>query len=447
MRSLGAGLLGGEVRDIHWPATAYFQSDYRYFPAPPHETQSDVVELSSGTNLLSPPTPVLEALSSVGARPAELNAYSSPLGDPELRRAVADCEAALGGWRPGAASSYVTAGAADALRLTFGYLESIGRRRVLVLGPQYGIVHQTVTLAGLSFLELLSGDPGRFLPDPTEVAHRIHEARADVLFLTSPNNPSGEMYTPDEWQEIVRLARTHHLEIVLDKIGSDGRVDPRVKVLPYGAALNDLAWERHTFVIDSLSKRRALSGLRIGYLITTAPVEDYITCARFGSCPTLVGTRGVVNELHLTAEIDRSFERGDALTSAAALYLQELRAMYDTIHTNKALLEATLRDSIVERTSLDSGFNYLIRIGHVDGLPSTGNGFAEQLFDQCGVALYPLSCFIADGAAFAPLAQELWFRMSAALPEMEFRAGVERLHEFVGDEGTPDQKAEGPCCG
>lgn len=87
-----------------------------------------------------------------------------------------------------------------------------------------------------------------------EVAAAV--SRAKVLFLTSPNNPTGNLTPPDEIERLLRLP----LLVVVDEAYMEF-VDPNgdASVIPWVSQYENLA------VLRTFSKWAGLAGMRIGY--------------------------------------------------------------------------------------------------------------------------------------------------------------------------------------
>ncbi len=92
-----------------------------------------------------------------------------------------------------------------------------------------------------------------------EVAAAV--SRAKVLFLTSPNNPTGNLTPPDEIERLLRLP----LLVVMDEAYMEF-VDPNgdASVIPWVSQYENLA------VLRTFSKWAGLAGMRIGYGIFPA---------------------------------------------------------------------------------------------------------------------------------------------------------------------------------
>ncbi|ALA69233.1 hypothetical protein GT50_02805 [Geobacillus stearothermophilus 10] len=349
----------------------------------------------------------------------------------------------------------MTAGAAEGLRLVFQYLSYKGARRVLVLGPQYSIVFQNITLAGLEFQELF-GDPNHgFLPSVEVIRDAIRRTGADVIFMTQPNNPSGTQYSEEELGRIVDEAKATGAWVVFEKIGSDIALGSSAFQNFSSVFEKYDAWDS-VFVVDSFSKRRPVSGFRLGYVLAAPSFLEFVVERRFGDCPPLVARDGFLRDLLYSAAIHvRTLGREndsmnylrsvinsmpvdikDEILAVAQNELhrheQELREMYNTIWENREFLFSTMRNYLIGYTALDDGSNFLASFRVPQHL-SDERTFAVKLFEQERLASYPLGCFTADPEIARKFSKngQIWLRISCGIEPKIFKEIVFRLCRFL----------------
>ena len=132
---------------------------------------------------------------------------------------------------------------------------------VLVPDPVYPVYVDTNLMAGRTILYLDAGEENGFLPMPDP------SVRADLIYLCSPNNPTGAVYTREQLQQWVDYARECGGIILFDAA--------------YEAFVADAALPRSILEIPgarecavefcSLSKTAGFTGTRCGY--TVVPME------------------------------------------------------------------------------------------------------------------------------------------------------------------------------
>ena len=94
-------------------------------------------------------------------------------------------------------------------------------------------------------------------------------AKTRMLFLCSPSNPSGSVYTRDELRALAEVAVEHGIYVISDEIYEklvyDGTQHHSIASL--GEDIKDL-----TIVVNGISKAYAMTGWRIGYAAANAEV-------------------------------------------------------------------------------------------------------------------------------------------------------------------------------
>lgn len=450
---------GKLIKKIDWNRNLYLELDELFFGNGAFNLD-EVVEVSSGTNLLAPPSIILDSIKDVGKHGEKINYYSSPLGQDDLREAVMLYESVLSGFNlPNNKKSVITTGAADALRIVFSYLKENGKQRVLTLGPQYSIVYQIITLSGLELIES-SGINSSFLPNIDSIKELINTTNCDVLFLTQPNNPSGQIYSESDIKEIIKLAQLNNLVIVYEKLGSDIQINNFNRGNNYGSIITEMNFWDNIILIDSFSKRRSISGIRLGYFIGSKQLEKYANLTRFGDCPPLIGNDGVTKDLLISAVIHLAetkklnypeaiqyilrkynidsdnifkFLTSKDIYELIELHRYEIEKMYVTIHYNLANFKKCLSNYILEVSNMDSGSNCLVAF---ENFPKSEKEMATQLYLEEKIITYPLGCFFIDQSLSKQISNKFWFRLSTAMDSKSFNRIIEKLEKQLNKMST-----------
>lgn len=109
--------------------------------------------------------------------------------------------------------------------------------------------------------------------------------RTQLLFICSPNNPTGAVMTMDDWEALIRLSDKYNFVIASDECYSELYFDkPPIGLLEACTALG-----RDTFkncvVFHSLSKRSNLPGLRSGFIAGDADLlKSYLKYRTYQGC-------------------------------------------------------------------------------------------------------------------------------------------------------------------
>ncbi|GGO36731.1 pyridoxal phosphate-dependent aminotransferase [Deinococcus humi] len=212
--------------------------------------QYGAVNLGQGFPADAPPAFLLEAARrAVGT----LDQYSPPAGLPTLRDAIG---ADLG---VDGADVIVTCGATEALNVLALSLYGPGDE-VLMLEPVFDVYIPQARLAGATPVTVpmtLDETHGWSLDLNALRAAVTPHTRA--LLLNSPYNPTGTVFSREELNAIVALARQHDLWIISDEVYDE---------LYFGEkpiAVRELAPER-TFTVGSAGKRLEATGWRVGWI-------------------------------------------------------------------------------------------------------------------------------------------------------------------------------------
>lgn len=106
-----------------------------------------------------------------------------------------------------------------------------------------------------------------------------------LLFVCSPNNPTGSVMTMDDWEHLLRLSDQYGFIIASDECYSELYFDSA----PIGLLQACAALGRHDFkncvVFHSLSKRSNLPGLRSGFVAGDANIlQPYLQYRTYQGC-------------------------------------------------------------------------------------------------------------------------------------------------------------------
>lgn len=184
--------------------------------------------------------------------------YMPEVGSTELRRAISAYYAGFGAF-VSADEVFVSSGACDDL---CDILELFDRdNRVLVTEPAYPEYVDTNILAGREIVRLPAGEENGFLPLPDA------GTEADIIYLCSPNNPTGAAYDRRGLKAWVDFANEREAVIIFDAAYEIFVEAPEV---PHSIYEIEGA-KRCAVEICSLSKTAGFTGTRLGY--TVVPKE------------------------------------------------------------------------------------------------------------------------------------------------------------------------------
>ena len=150
---------------------------------------------------------------------------------------------------------FVSSGASDELGDILDLYERSGS--ALVIEPAYPAYVDANVMAGRKIVHLASGEENSFLPEPSE------EIKADLLYICSPNNPTGAVFSRNQLQAWVDFANENGSVILFDAAYEAFIED---ETLPHSIFELDGA-KTCAIEICSLSKTAGFTGTRLGYTV------------------------------------------------------------------------------------------------------------------------------------------------------------------------------------
>lgn len=242
----------------------YALSDVPRIKAELAERGVDVIDLGAGDADLMPPGPVVRAMQEA-VTVADNSRYPFQRGLPEFRAAIADWMKRRFG---------VTLHAERELLPLIGTKEGIAKLPLcyldagdagIVPDPGYYPYFGGTQMAGGEVIYVPLRSENDFLLDWDEVPEE-KLARAKILYMNYPNNPTGAIAPDDYLQAALEFCRQNDLLLVHDnaysEIGYNGYRPP--SVLQYEGAA-EVALEYH-----SLSKTYNMTGWRVGWVAGNA---------------------------------------------------------------------------------------------------------------------------------------------------------------------------------
>ena len=188
------------------------------------------------------------------AKKETFNGYMPECGAPFLRKTVAGYYS-----KRGIALSddevFISSGASDELG---DILDLFDRSSAaLVIEPAYPAYVDANVIAGRKTVHLASDRKNGFLPDPDD------SADADILYICSPNNPTGAVFGREKLQKWVDFANKRQAVILFD-----AAYEAFIEQDDLPHSIFELDGARSCAIeICSLSKTAGFTGTRLGYTV------------------------------------------------------------------------------------------------------------------------------------------------------------------------------------
>ena len=317
--------------------------------------------------------------------------YTANAGIPELRAAIVDKLARENNLTVELEQVCVTVGATQGLHQAMSILLAAGDE-VLVPDPGYTTFTMNARMIDAHPVPYSLRPESGFLPDLDELETIVTD-RTRVLIVNSPSNPLGVVYGEETLRALVDFAKRHDLWIISDEVYEYFTWDePHISI----ASLDD---SNRVFSVFSLSKTYAMTGIRVGYLVT--PV-------------------GFASVLRTVQEASVSCVNTPAQYAAVAAITGD--------HTHVADAKAHYRANLDAATALldDMGIRYLPPRGTfylwIDMSHATGGdvaAWAERFLIAERVAVAPGSAFGRAG--------EGWIRVCVAAAQQNILDGLAKL--------------------
>jgi aspartate aminotransferase len=343
------------------------------------------------------PTPAFICEAASRALEAGDTFYQPNAGIPELRTALADYMSRLYGRRVGQDNVVVSASAMNALMLVMQAL----------VDPDDVVVTTTPAWPNLPAVPTILSGRIRSVPlSPGNAGWRLDldrlfdacDRRTRVIFLNSPNNPTGWTMSAEEQAAVLEFARARGIWIVGDEVYA--RIVYDRPTAP--SFLEQAQPEDRVIVVNSFSKSWAMTGWRLGWI--TAPAA-------------LVPTFEMLTEYNIAGP-------AGFIQRAAVVAVQDGEPFVrETVARYGAARDLVIsRIGAIQRLSLappSAAFYAFIR---VDGL-SDSLAFAKELLRATGVGVAPGAAFGEGGEGHLRLC------FAASLPTLE--RALDRFAEFM----------------
>lgn len=185
---------------------------------------------------------------------ARFHGYMPECGAPFLREAIGS-HYRNRGVRISDEEVFVSSGASDELGDILDLFDRSGS--TLVIEPAYPAYVDANVMAGRRIIHLPSGVDNGFLPEPSD------NAKADLIYLCSPNNPTGAVFSKDQLRCWVDFANQNG-SIILFDAAYEAFIEN--ENLPHSIFEIEGA-ETCAIEICSLSKTAGFTGTRLGYTV------------------------------------------------------------------------------------------------------------------------------------------------------------------------------------
>jgi aspartate/methionine/tyrosine aminotransferase len=350
-----------------------------------------IIHMEIGEPDFSTPASVIEAAQQHLATGD--NFYTPSTGAPELQQALANWYKDEYGVDVAPERILITPGTSGAFSLIYAVLLEAGES-VLLSDPGYPCQRNFIRLAGGMPINIPVGPDSRYHLS-AELIHTCWRDETQAAVLINPSNPTGTMIDSAGIKAIAAACKEHGGHLISDEIYHG---------LTYGTKAHcALEFDQDAIIVNGFSKRWAMTGWRIGWLIVPEKLID--ACRRvmqniFIAAPTL-SQHAAISALSAKSDIE------------------SMRLAYD--ERRSYLLQALPElgfDIVIE----PQGAFYIY--ANVEKLTSDSREFCWNMLEKAGVAITP-------GEDFGVYRADQHVRFSYATGLDDIREGVARMKKML----------------
>ncbi|WP_333797225.1 methionine aminotransferase [Rheinheimera sp.] len=242
--------------------------------------EQQAINLSQGFPDFPAPEALLQQLNQQVL--AGKNQYAPMAGVMELRQQIARLTEHCYGRMVNADTEVtITSGATEAL---FVAIQAVVRPgdEVLVFDPAYDSYQPAVELAGGKTVHIQLTAPDYRIDWPA--VHRRVSDQTKLIIVNSPHNPTGMVFSQQDWQALAELVQQHGLFCISDEVYEHMVFDGA----PQLSAHQQAALQDRSFVVSSFGKTFHVTGWKLGYCVAPPAlttefrkIHQYVTFSSF----------------------------------------------------------------------------------------------------------------------------------------------------------------------
>ncbi|QSS98460.1 histidinol-phosphate transaminase [Pontibacillus sp. ALD_SL1] len=191
----------------------------------------------------------------------------------------------------------------------------------------------------------------------------IIDEQTRVIWLCNPNNPTGNIFTQDQFDQFMKKCPEHVL-VVLDEaymeyVGSED----------FPNALDALGKYENLIITRTFSKAYGLAALRIGYGVAQESVITKLEPAREPFNTSVIAQHAAVLALEDKPFIEKTFEQNVETKQELETFCDRLGLRYYPSETNFLLIHLPITGDEMTEHLLQNGF--IVRSGEALGIPQS----------------------------------------------------------------------------
>lgn len=157
----------------------------------------------------------------------------------------------------------ITNGGSEAVLFAFMTCLNPGDE-IIVPEPYYANYNGFAIQAGVVVKPIVSSIKTNFALPPIEEFEKIITPKTKGVIICNPNNPTGYLYSKEELEQLANLIKKYDLYLFADEVYREFCYDGNKHI----SAMNLKGLEENVILLDSVSKRYSMCGVRVGALIS-----------------------------------------------------------------------------------------------------------------------------------------------------------------------------------
>jgi len=157
----------------------------------------------------------------------------------------------------------ITTGGSEAI--TFAFLSTLNPGdEIIIPEPFYANYNGFAVSAGVVVKPITSSIDNDFALPPVEEFEKLITPKTKGVVICNPNNPTGYLYSQEELTALSKIIKKHDLYLYADEVYREFCYDGHT----HFSAMHLKGLEEHVILMDSVSKRYSMCGVRIGAMVT-----------------------------------------------------------------------------------------------------------------------------------------------------------------------------------
>jgi aspartate/methionine/tyrosine aminotransferase len=349
----------------------------------------DIVHFEVGEPQFKTPSPISRA--GIEAIRKGHTKYTHSMGIPSLREEICRHYKREYGKKIDPERIVVANGSSAALFLTFASILDPGDK--VILGtPHYSCYPNYIKFLGGKPVYIKLKEDDGFQLDPERVREKLTD-KTKAILINSPSNPTGTVLKPD----VMKVIASMKTPVISDEIYHGLAYGPPAKTI--------LEYTDNAFVLGGFSKRYAMTGWRIGYVI--AP-REFIR---------------PIQKVQQNFQISPNAIAQDAAIAAlSSSGVEALKMKKEFEKRRKVMIDGLRSAGFKVKYEPEGAFYIFVSCRFLD---SDSQRLAFDILEKAGVAVTPGIDFGRAG--------EGYLRFSYTASATSIREGIGRLKEYILD--------------